>query len=213
MSAVIEYLEEVNEIILNPLKKEFTDVLVNFIVNDAETLIDAAVRDQYELQVINVEFDIPFSFSYVAYAGSNIIPREHTSENILIDLEVDTNVFDRLLEEKGFILGPDAEEWFNTTTLESINDWELKRTMESLWFSDCWKEAKRIALHQNTNASKLRCFFIEHDNFGGIDADSGEFLTEKEILQVLKKEGLYNEPKYDTQFCVYRSNTKEVCNY
>ncbi|MDG4717333.1 hypothetical protein [Winogradskyella marincola] len=210
MGNQLNYLQEVNDIILNPKKKELIDILVNFIKTDFELLINESARDRYELEVVTFEFDKPFSFSYVAYPGSNLIPNEYTTINSDFELETHWDELEKIFKDKGFIQGPDGDEWFNTETFDLISEWELCRYMECNWFSDCWKEAKRIASRPNYIYSKLRCFFVEHDVFGGIDADNGRFKTEKEIKATLIKEGLYIEPIYESQFKVHKNDRKEL---
>jgi hypothetical protein len=182
---------------------------VNFINIDSKLLINESVRDKYELKVVTFEFDTPFSFSYVAYPSSNLIPNEYTSRNTDFELKTHWDELKQIFKDKGFIQGPESE-WFNMETFDLIDEWELCRYMECNWFSDCWKEAKIIASRPNYNHSKLRCFFVEHDVFGGIDADRGRLVTEQEITNILKKENLYIEPVYESQYRIHKINRKEM---
>lgn len=206
MGHQLNYLQEVNDKILNLKKNELINVLTKFIVSDSHKLIEESVRNEYQLKVIKFEFDTPFSFSYVAYEGSNLIPAEHKSNFTDLDLKKEWRELRQIFEDIGFIQGPDGDEWFNTETFDLINESELCKYMELNWFSECWKEAKLNASREDNKYLKLRCFFIEHDVFGGIDADNGRLKTEEEIKIILMKEGLYLEPVYESQFRVHKNN-------
>lgn len=203
----ITNLNEVKNKILEPRKELLTDVLVNFIENLSKTLIKESVKDLYKLRVVNFEFDQPFTFSYVAYSGCSHIPSEFTN-TIVDNLEIEDAEYGELEEifkELGFETEDDIE-WFNEKASECFNQYELSKKMECLWFYECWIIAKEKAI-ANVN---YRCFFIEHDNFGGIDADTGIFMTDKEIRKSLIADGSFISPIYETKYIIHKKDTKEI---
>ena len=203
----ITNLNEVKNKILEPRKELLIDVLVNFIENLSKSLIQESVKDLYELRVVNFEFDQPFTFSYVAYSGCSHIPSEFT-ETIVDNLEIedaDYGELEDIFEELGFET-EDGIEWFNEKTSECFNQHELSKRMECLWFYECWIIAKEKAI---TDVN-YRCFFIEHDNFGGIDADTGILMTDKEIRKSLIADGSFIAPIYETKYIIHKNDREDI---
>lgn len=203
MEKEITYLEEVKTRILEPRKEALIKVLCDFIDKSSESLIKEEVKNLYELKVVKFEFDQPFSFSYVAYSDCSHIPFEFTNR-IIDNLEIEDAEYgelEEIFEEFGFESSDDIE-WFNEKTSEYFNQHVLCRKMECLWFYECWQ----IAKEKTITKVNFRCFFIEHDDFGGIDADSGIFMTENEIKKSLALDGLYIAPIYESKYIVHKND-------
>ena len=203
----ITNLNKVKIKILEPRKELLIEVLVNFIVNLSKSLIQESVKDLYQLRVVNFEFDQPFSFGYVAYTGCSHIPSEFTN-TIVEDLEIEDaeyGALEEIFEELGFQTEDDIE-WFNEETSECFNSYELCKRMECLWFHECWVIAKERA----STPVNYRCFLIEHDNFGGIDADTGIFMTDKEIRKSLIADGSFVAPTYETKYVIHKNDKEEI---
>ena len=182
----ITSLNEVKNKILEPRKELLIGVLVNFIENLSKSLIQESVKDLYQLRVVNFEFDQPFTFSYVASSGCSHIPLEYTNrivENLEIEI-AEYGELEEIFEELGFKTEDDID-WFKEETSDYLNPHVLCKTMECLWFHECWVIAKERA----TTDVNYRCFLIEHDDFGGIDADTGILMTDKEIRKSLIADG------------------------
>lgn len=200
----VTYLDEVKTKILDPRREKLIEVLVNFIDTYSKNLIKEPVRSLYELKVVKFEFDQPFSFSYVAYSGCGLIPSECTNrltENLKIE-DAEYGELEEIFEGLGFESSDDVE-WFNEKTAEYFNQHELCKKMECLWFHECWQIAKEKTLA----AVNFRCFLIGHDDFGGIDADNGMFMTEKEIKKSLALDGLYSAPVYESKYIVHKNDS------
>lgn len=203
----ITNLDKVESIILNPRREKLIEVLMNFIENSSKCLIKESVKDLYELRVVNFEFDQPFTFSYVASSGCSHIPLESTN-TIVDNLEIEDAEYgelEKIFEELGFETEDDVE-WFNEETSECFNQHELCKKMECLWFYECWNAAKEKAI----TSVKYRCFLIEHDDFGGIDADTGVFMTDKEIRKSLIGDGSYIAPIYESKYIVHKNDREQI---
>ena len=203
----IIYLDKVKTKILEPRRELLIEVLVNFIDESSKHLIEESVQNLYDLKVVNFEFDQPFTFSYVASSGCSHIPFEYTNR-IIDNLEIENAEYgelEKIFEELGFET-EDGVEWLNTETTECFNEHELCKKMECLWFYECWQSAKEKSI----SSVNYRCFLIEHDDFGGIDADSGIFLTEKEIRKSLAIDGSYIAPIYESKYIVYKNDRVEI---
>lgn len=207
MEHEIIYLDEVKTRILDPRKEALIEVLVSFIDNSSKSLIKEQVRNLYELNVVKFEFDKPFSFSYVAYSDCSIIPSEFTN-TITVNLKIEEAKYGELEEifEELEFESSDVVKWFNKKTSEYFNEHELCRNMECIWFHESWQIAKMRAL----NSINVRCFFIEHDYFGGIDADSGIFMSEKEIKKSLAVDGFYIPPVYESKYIIHKNDSMHV---
>lgn len=203
----ITNLNEVKNKILEPRRELLIEFLVNFIENLSKSLIQESVQDLYNLKVVNFEFDQPFTFSYVASSGCSHIPFESTNR-IVDNLEIEDAEYgelEEIFEELGFET-EDGGEWFNEETSECFNEHELCRKMECFWFYECWQDAKKKAI----TSVNYRCFLIEHDDFGGIDADTGIFMTDKEIRKSLIADGSFIAPIYESKYIIHKKDTKEI---
>ena len=203
----ITNLDKVKTRILNPRREKLIEVLVNFIENSSKSLIKESVKDLYELRVLNFEFDQPFTFSYVASSGCSHIPLEYTN-TIVDNLEIEDAEYgelEEIFEELGFETEDDVE-WFNEKTSECFNQHELCKKMECLWFYECWNAAKEKVI----TSVNYRCFLIEHDDFGGIDADSGVFMTDKEIRKSLTVDGSYITPIYESKYIIHKNDREQI---
>lgn len=203
----VAYLDEVQSKILDPRRALLIEVLVHFIDHSSKSLIKESVQDLYALRVVNFEFDQPFTFRYVASSACSHIPFECT--NTIVDhLKVEGaeyGALEEIFEAIGFET-EDGVEWFNEETSECFNAHELCKKMESLWFNECWQAAKQKAM----TPVNYRCFLIEHDDFGGIDADKGIFMTEKEIRNSLVLDGSYIAPAYESKYTVHKNDRAQV---
>ena len=203
----ITSLNEVKNKILEPRKELLIGVLVNFIENLSKSLIQESVKDLYQLRVVYFEFDQPFTFSYVASSGCSHIPLEYTNR-IVENLEIEVAEYgelEEIFEELGFKTEDDID-WFKEETSDYLNPHVLCKTMECLWFHECWVIAKERA----TTDVNYRCFLIEHDDFGGIDADTGIFMTDKEIRKSLIADGSFIAPIYETKYIVHKNDREQI---
>lgn len=203
----ITSLNKVKNKILEPRKELLIGVLVNFIENLSKSLIQESVKDLYQLRVVNFEFDQPFTFSYVASSGCSHIPLEYTNR-IVENLEIEVAEYgelEEIFEELGFETEDDID-WFKEETSDYLNPHVLCKTMECLWFHECWVIAKERA----TIDVNYRCFLIEHDDFGGIDADTGILMTDKEIRKSLIDDGSIIAPIYETKYIIHKNNRENI---
>jgi hypothetical protein len=175
-------------------KKEIlVPLLVDFIKNKAPQLIE----NSEDLRVITFEYDMPFDFAYVAYPDPNIIPQDHWLDQFTIDASEDDD--DERLESVlagNDIVQDDDLGWVKKDTSKEIDMWEINKELEHKFFAECWQTAKA------QTGSKYRCFFLEHDVYRGIDADTGKEIESEEIPDVLTKEGF--------DFVLYEEDLKEV---
>lgn len=203
----ITSLNDVKNKILEPRKELLIGVLVNFIENLSKSLIQYSVKDLYQLRVVNFEFDQPFTFSYVASSGCSHIPLEYTNR-IVENLEIEVAEYgelEEIFEELRFETEDDID-WFKEETSDYLNPHVLCKTMECLWFHECWVIAKERA----TTDVNYRCFLIEHDDFGGIDADTGILMTDKEIRKSLIADGSIIAPIYETKYIIHKNNREDI---
>lgn len=179
--------KDIQEQFLNFKKEKMVSLLVDFIENKAPLLIE----NPEDLRVVTFEVDRPFDFIYGAYPDPNVIPQGYWLTQFVIDAgeEDDDEKLEAILANNNL---NDDGEWIDMETDEDIELWEIYDGLEKGFFSECWQLAK------SQTSSNLRCFFLEHDVYRGIDADTGKEIEDNQIIDVLKSENfefrIFEEP-------------------
>jgi len=183
----------------NDLKEQFLDakkvklvsMLVDFIENKAPQLIS----NPDDLKVLTFEHDHPpFEFNYIGYPDPNIIAQDYWLTQFTIEAgeTEDKNKLTEILANND-IVEQEYLTWINTKTGEDIEMCEIYSELEDVFFAECWQIAKK-----KTN-SGYRCFFLQHDVYRGIDADTRQNTDGENIIEILTTEGfefkIFDTPK------------------